>query len=408
MVTAAARAGVGRRLLVSTMAMQFAFGLVYAWGVVAPDVERADRWPPLLVAAVLSGNPVGWSIGITVGGRLADRYSPRSLCVAAVGMMAAGFAAAFAAPAPLTFIVCYAVLALGTGGGMAMAGSLAAIRQVMPAWLGTASGAMAACYALAALVEVPLVSRLDVTIGWLNALRAVGGGLVLLCVLALLVMPSLPRAAPGVSRPRSTSVRAAVARAPVLTALLLALSVPPVGAGAFSHLGTYAAHLHMSPVIATGSLVAVAVGNFLGRMSGGAASDWAGSDLVMLLALGLVFAAAVALWSGAGPTAMLLGGLAAGGAFGIAYGALPRLAAAASQGEAANFTYGVVSIGFAAGTFIGPLLVTGAGPDRTTWLVVAATTGLGLAMVALRSRVFRPPGPPSGARAVPASSRGRQ
>lgn len=371
------------------MALMFCYGLVYAWGVVAPDVQRVERWPPLLVAAVLSGNPVGWSIGVGLGGRLADRHRPRLLCSIAVAMLAVGFAVAFVFPSALTFIAFYSVLGLGMGGGFAITASLAAIRQVMPRVLGAASGAMSSCYALAAFVELPLISRLDISVGWLDALRIVGAALLVVCIVALGVMPSIPapRAA-GPAAPR-TGLASTLLDARLVAAFLLALSIPPLGAGAFSHLGTYATLLHMSPVVATGSLVAVAVGNFAGRFSGGALSDWLGADQVMILALFLDVGAAITLWTAGGPAALIAGGLAAGGAFGVAYGAIPRVAATVSAGANANFVYGLVSIGFAAGTFIGPLLVTGIGEGRSSWLLTATITVVGVAMVVLRKSVLR-------------------
>src|SRR5207248_2921176 len=65
------------RVLLATLPLQFAFGLVYCWGALAPYVERSDHWPALLLSAVFSATPVGYGIGIVVGGRLADRVPPR-------------------------------------------------------------------------------------------------------------------------------------------------------------------------------------------------------------------------------------------------------------------------------------------------------------------------------------------
>ncbi|HKV88108.1 MAG TPA: MFS transporter [Candidatus Dormibacteraeota bacterium] len=383
------------------MALMFCYGLVYAWGVVAPEVESVERWPALLVAAVLSGNPVGWSIGVVLGGRLADRHRPRMLCCVAVAMLATGFGIAFAFPSPASFIAGYGVLGLGMGGGFAITACLAAIREVMPQRLGAASGAMTSCYALAALVEVPLVSRLDVAVGWLDALRVVGAALLAICVIAVAVMPSLPKPTSRVADRRPA--RELVLEPRLIAACLLALSIPPVGAGAFSHLGTYSALLHMTPVVATASLVAVAIGNFTGRFSGGALSDRMGADQVMVLALLFDVAAAIALSSASGPVALLAGGLLAGAAFGVAYGALPRLAATIRAGAGANFVYGLVSIGFAAGTFAGPLLVAGAGAGRTSWLFAAAAVVVGGAIVVLRRTILA--GPPATSRPLYAERR---
>jgi len=83
--------GQAARILLGALPLQFAFGVVYSWGALAPFVERDQHWPALLISAVFSATPVGYGTGIVVGGRLADRLPPRRLCWAGLVLLAAWF-----------------------------------------------------------------------------------------------------------------------------------------------------------------------------------------------------------------------------------------------------------------------------------------------------------------------------
>ena len=65
------------RVLSCGLALQFVFGMAYAWGAVAPYVRLHDHWSPLLISAVFSGTPLGYGMGIIIGGWFADPPSWR-------------------------------------------------------------------------------------------------------------------------------------------------------------------------------------------------------------------------------------------------------------------------------------------------------------------------------------------
>jgi len=77
-------------VLIAALPLQFAFGLVYSWGALAPFVQRDLHWPALLLSAVWSATPIGYGSGIVIGGRLADRLPPRRLCWTGLGLLAVG------------------------------------------------------------------------------------------------------------------------------------------------------------------------------------------------------------------------------------------------------------------------------------------------------------------------------
>lgn len=68
------------RVLISGLILQFVFGMAYTWGAVVPYVRLHGHWSSLLISAVFSGTPLGYGIGIVIGGWLADRSPPRRLC----------------------------------------------------------------------------------------------------------------------------------------------------------------------------------------------------------------------------------------------------------------------------------------------------------------------------------------
>jgi OFA family oxalate/formate antiporter-like MFS transporter len=373
------------RVLIGALPLQFAFGLVYSWGAVAPFVQHDLGWPPLLVAAVFSASPIGYGTGIVIGGRLADRLPPRRLCWAGLLLLALGLGVALLAPSGPTFVFFYAMLGLGFGGGLGLAGSIAAARYGIPERAGTASGLVTGAYAIAGPVQVPVVSVLAGSIGWLPTLRGVAGTMLAIAALTLAVMPSIPRPRHlEIGGPHASPL--ALLRRPRLnTAILLEITGTPLGAYAFVNAAGYARGLALAAAVATGAIAAVAGGNVLGRIAGGALSDRIGVDRVMaaIFVLDLLAAATLFLHPGAAP--VVGGALLAGIGFGAPAGVIGRLAEDAAP-DAPNSAFGLIFAGFAAGTGAGSLLGAAVG-GAAAWAVVGSLAVAGLAVLALRLRL---------------------
>jgi len=371
-------------VLVGALPLQFAFGLVYSWGAVAPYVERELHWSPLLVSAVFSATPIGYGAGIVVGGRLADRLPPRRLCWTGLGLLAAGLAVALSFPSGVTFVFAYSMLGLGVGGGLALAGSIAAGRRVLPERAGAAGGLVTGAYAFAAPVQVPIVSLLAASIGWLPALRGLGLAMIGLGAATLAVMPAIPAPRSHPSGGAHPSLGALLRRPRLWTGILLEVTSTPLGAYAFVHAATYAQALGLAATVATFAITAVAVGNAAGRITGGAVSDKLGVDRVLLAVLLADVAAAVVLFAGPGPWALVSGALLAGTAFGASAGVIGRLAEDAAP-DAPNSAFGLLFAGFAVGAGPGSL-VGAAVAGSHAWLVMGALGASGLLVVAARLR----------------------
>ena len=289
-----------------------------------------EHWPPPLVGAVFSATPLGFGTATVFGGRLADRLPPRRLCAAAVGLLVIGFLAAFLWPSALTFVAFYAFLGLGLGGGLSLTASIGAAVQAFPERVGSVGGALTGTYALAAVVQVPLVARLVELMGWLDALRVVGSLMAVLAVAAVVVLPSLP--APPLAQEERVPAGDLLRRPRLWTGVLLVVALCE---------------------LASGPLVAVAL-----------------------------------------PAALLGGSLGAGLALGGAAGVLSRMAADAAPDaphSAFGLLFAGYAAGALAGPLLGPLL--GNGAAATPWIGLCLAGVLSLAVLALRRRI-RPEAPP--------------
>lgn len=378
------------RVIIPALIIQFAFGVSYSWGVLVPYVRAQAHWSPLVLSLVFSGVSIGYAVGIIIGGWLADRYPPRLLCWIAIGLLCMGYCIAFLLPTGFTFIAFYSFLALGIGGAVELGGLLAAGAYALPRRIGTIGGALTGSYAFAGVIQAPIVNQLAIAFGWINALRLMGSGMAILAIAALLVIPAVPRPdyAEAIRANGGVSPFQLLLRRPIWTALLLELTAPPLGAYAFVALANYARDLHLAIWIATLSVSGAALGNALGRLSGGVASDRFGINRVFLLIFAAVLLSAILLLNPANGLVILLAALVAGIGFGGAAGVLSRLAAVSAP-DAPNSAFGLLFAGYATGTFAGPIIGATAGGPPTAWFVLAAITVIGLLILLLRTMLLR-------------------
>ena len=379
-------------MLAAGLALQVAFGLVFAWGEVVPYVRAADHWPAVLLGAVFSATPLGYGTGTLLGGRLADRLPPRRLCWTGLALLGLGFLVAFSVPTGLTFVAFYAFLALGVGGGVALTGAVAALAQVYPGRASSAAGALTAAYAASAVFQAPLIGALLPHLGWLGALRAVGVATALPALALLALLPALPAprlAAAGAGRPDLLQL---FSRPRLWTSCLLVFSGAVLGAYAAVALGGEAVARHLGGTLATVAVALLAGGNATGRLLGGLATDRLGVGPVVLAVLLLDLLAAGLLFAGTGALTLPVAALAAGLVLGGSNGTLGRMSVEAAP-EARNSAFGMLFAAYAAGAVAGPLvgaLVSG----RAAWLAVGAPALIGLLVLGVRSRLVGREPPP--------------
>ncbi len=166
------------------------------------------------------------------------------------------------------------------------------------------------------------------------------------------------------------------------TTVLLVVSVAPLGTYATSQVGIYAQHLGLTAVIATAAVVVVALGNTLGRLIGGMASDYFGVNRVLLVIVLMDVLAGVTLWRASIAPVLLVASSVVGLACGGLIGVVPPLAKDAAP-RTFNTASSLLFAGFALGGFLGPLIGSGLGGGATAWLVLGVLTLIGLVIIVL-------------------------
>src|SRR6266700_787564 len=375
------RASTAIRVVIATLFPQFAFGLGFVWIGIAPYAMQQSHWSLFVIEAIYALTPLSASLTFLFSGRLVTKVSPRTLSWLGVGLLAGGQAVAFLLPNEFTFLIFYAVLALGVGYGFALVAALAALAQTFPRRIGTAGGALSAAYGLAAVAEIPLISYLTLANSWITALRIAGTSVTILAVVAMLCMPAIPpsheRAAGGVLPLRLLK------RHRVATAVLLEILAVPLGSYALSQVGISAQDLRLAAAFGTRAVMLAANTNTLGRFTSGLLSDHLHVEVVMLVIVLLDATGGLLLWrTDAAPVLLIASGM-VGLACGGLSGAVPRLAHDAFP-DAFNTTSGLLYAAFALGSFTGPLLGSTFGGGKTAWFVLGSISASALVVLVLR------------------------
>ncbi|MHB2022856.1 MAG: MFS transporter [Mycobacteriales bacterium] len=371
------------RVAVPGVLIQLAFGLSFVWGAVAPAVRAQAHWSSLAIGAVFSAVPLGYAVGTALGGWLAERVAAHRLCWASLLLLAGSFLIAFLLPNAATFMLCYSGLGLGLGGGVALAGTLAAGSQLLGNRLGGLAGLLTAAYAGAAIVEAPLASGLLHLLGWLDVLRILGGADVALVAIALYLLPALDRPGSVRSAPAGLSIRGLLGKRALALAVAIELLGTPVGAYALAHLALLAKDSGASGLIVALAIPAAAIGNTAGRLFAGAASDRFGANGPLLVVLAAAVVAAGGLAVLPLGVAVLPFGLLAGVGFGGPAGLASRLARDAAP-QSPHAAFGLVFSSFAAGAFLGPILGPGIGGGARAWVLLGLLAAVSFGLAAVR------------------------
>ncbi len=369
------------RVMLATLFPQFAFGVSFAWIGLAPYAVRQSHWSLTVIEAIYALTPLSSAVTFLFSGLLATKLTPRRFCWLGVGALVLGQGVAFLFPNEFTFLLFYAVLALGVGYGLTLAASLAAVAQVFPKHLGTAGGALVGAYALATLAEVPIMNNLAATSNWINALRIVGTTVTLLAVLALTVMPALPRSN---ERPvKGILPFSLLKQHRVATAVLLAMVIVPLGSYALSQVGLYAQDLGLVAWVGTVAVLAASLGNVVGRFLVGMASDYLSVNRMLLVLVILDAVGGLLLWRTSTTVVLVIAAGVVGFSCGGLGGIVPRMATETLP-DAVHSILGLLFAAFARGGFIGPLLGSLLGNGSLAWLVLGLISSTGIVILLLR------------------------
>jgi MFS transporter, OFA family, oxalate/formate antiporter len=378
--------GDGWKAVVLLTPFQFMFGLVYAWGGMAPAIHTATGWSASLLDLMFSLTPLALLPAVLTGGHLVGRFAPERVLRWALGCFAAGGLLALTSASPVRFAIGYAILALGLGGGLSTSASIAVIHRVAPHAQGRLSGALLAIYGLSASVSGPLFLWLEHHAAWRMALAIVmtGYGVVAGASLMLLRTGSGP-AVHRSTHDESPRVEARGAWRPAAWNMVLLIATVPFGSAVFAAVARIATqHGHAVGLGVAGASI-MSAANGIGRFAGGLLADMSSVRVTWCVVLGLAacgYGANLADGRFHVPVLFLLFAALTGLSFGALAGKLPALAAYTSPSNPA-FVFSIYFGTFALGSFGGPFLSAGLGLPTTMTVFGSMTLAAFVACAAL-------------------------
>ncbi|CAM2143937.1 membrane protein of unknown function [Pararobbsia alpina] len=384
--------GDGWKAVVLLTPFQFMFGLVYAWGAMAPAIHAATGWSASQLDLMFSLTPLALLPAVLTGGRLAGRVAPERILRWALGCFAAGGLLALTSASPVRFAVGYAIVALGLGGGLSTTASIAVIHRVASRAQGRLSGALLAIYGLSASISGPLFLWLAHQVEWRIALAIVMATYGVLAGLSLMALRSGP-VEHQTTQDKASQRRPRTCWGPALWNMGLLFMTVPFGSAVFAAIGRIATgHGHAVGLGVAGATI-MSAANGIGRFAGGVLADMSSVRVTWCVVLGLAafgYGANIADARLGVPALFLLFAALTGLSFGALAGTLPALAAHTSPSNAA-FVFSLYFGTFALGSFGGPFLSAEVGLPTTMTVFGSLATVAFVARMAFRSKSHDPP-----------------
>lgn len=371
------------------MLLDLAVSPLFAWDVFTESLQRELGGGPTVLTTVFSVGLAAFMTGVLVGGRVADSISPRRLAlVTAAGAVAGLLGSAVASSVPLMVVAFGVLLGGSTGLGYATAVRVAGTMQ---SGRGLALGLVVSAYAVGTAILAPIAAALLVAVGRSGTfvLLAVSLGAILLAAAALLPgEATTTRATAGTSpddRPGPTG--------PVV-ALWLAFGLGSAPAlAAFAHAGQLAG----SAAVGALAVTLLNVGNFVGRLAAGPASDRVGRRATLHANSALLVVACLPLAAGVSGTVALVALF----LLGTQYGALSTLTPAAVSdivpSRRFGATYGRVFTGWGIAGLLAPVaaaafaVIAGYDAVYAAFIVIAALSWACVAVYARTAAAVTPP-----------------
>lgn len=343
-------------MLAGAVLLDFSACPLFLWGAFSASLSRDLHLPAPSLSLAYSVGLAAFTVGVLVGGRLADSVAPRLLAlVSGAGVVAGLVATAVAYSLPVLVVGFGIVLGGASGLGYATAVRVAGTASSRRGW---AVALVVSAYAAGAVVLAPVVEFL------LKALGRTCMFVVLAAILGLLIASSsflLPASSPE-GRAASDGFAAVLPyRVPILALWTMFLLGTAPALIAFGRAEEFAP----APGLVIVAVVLLNAGNFIGRLIAGPAADWFGHTPTLHLTAGALAGACLALTVADSPDVTLI----ALSLLGLQYGAVsvltPLVVAGAVSDARFGTAYGIVFSGWGLGGFVGPVgaawLATGTG-----------------------------------------------
>lgn len=295
------------------------------------------------------------------GGILADRFGPRWVCSAGMGLIALGLLATSSARSLLAVYLSYGLL-VGLGIALVYTPAIASVQPWFTTRRGLAGG-IASSGVGAGTLLVPLWVAMAIgPMPWREAMRALALVVLVLGLLAAALLQRAPATTAGTSAGGAGGAASGLSlretlRSPSFRWLYLAVVLAsPVMFIPFAHVSASARDLGLSEALAVGLVGLIGVGSLVGRFAIGLLADRLGRAQTLVL-MQLSMGASYGLWGLAdGHLLLVIFAL----WFGLSYGALVSLLPAICMdyfgGKSVASVVGVLYSGAAVGNLLGPVL----------------------------------------------------
>ena len=311
------------------------------------------------------------------GGMLADRFGPRIVCSAGMGLMALGLLATSWASSLMAVYISYGLL-VGLGIALVYTPSIASVQPWFTTRRGLAGGIASSGVGAGTLLVPVLVAMAIGAMPWREAMQLLALGVLVLGLLAAGLLRRAP-AAPSTGTgglASGLSLRETL-RSPTFRWLYLAtVLASPVMFIPFAHVSASARDLGLGEAFAVGLVGLIGVGSLVGRFAIGLLADRLGRAQTLVL-MQLSMGASYVLWGAAGGQGLLL---VFALWFGLSYGSivsmLPAICMDYFGGKSVASVVGTLYSGAAVGNLLGPVLAGAAFDHSGHYLGVMAVCGV--------------------------------
>jgi OFA family oxalate/formate antiporter-like MFS transporter len=395
-------------IVVAGVVVQLCLGVLYAWSVVRPVLEKAEDDGGFGWTKAESGYPyqaslLFFAIGMVVAGRIQDKIGPRKVAIMGGVMLALGAAlTGVVGDTRIGVILTYGVLG-GLGVGFAYVTPVATLVKWFPDKRGFITGLAVFGFGLATVVFAPVITALLDGVGIATTFYILAAiFLVLVCGFgAVLRVPPAGWKPAGWNPPETMAKTvdspfgktARTWQFWVLWAIyFFGAGVGLMTIGKAKTLGIDVAHISRDSALLTTGVMVLGIFNALGRLGWGTVSDKLGRLRTMIVMFALYIAVFLGLmrWTGSAAT-WLIGLCVIGFCFGGYLAIMPSLTADYYGTKSYGANYGALFTAYGIGgvvwPYIGDALATTTSDGGTSyslvWYIAAAFCVLGLLLTAV-------------------------
>ena len=340
------------RPIAGAVLLDLAVSPLFAWAVFTPRLSRELGVDQPALATVFSVGLAAFTVGVLVGGRLADRMAPRRLATICLVGTVAGLAGSSIATSVTTLALTFGITLGGcTGVGYAtavrVAGTAASRR-------GLGLSLVVSAYAAGTMVLAPTVTVLLHAFSRTTTMLILAGLAGVLLAVSVYLLP--PQVTGGDSAQAPLRRPGPFPRAKVVALWVIFCLGSAPALAAFAQAG----ELVGNPRATTVAVAMLSAGNLTGRLIAGPLSDRIGTSPALHGNVALLALACLPVALGATGTPVLVSLLLLGTQYGALSALVPAATASAVPAQRFGATYGLVFTGWGLAGLVAPIAAASA------------------------------------------------